>query len=240
MVAASHDVSWFKQPAFQVLLILPAVGPALAAVIVQRALVGKKGTNFWFRSLWRWKAGVRWLVVSVTLPAVLLLAESVVERVLGLTASGIVSQRTAGLVFGAFVIALVSNPWEEVGWRGFALPRLQKDHSAFFATLVVGILWALWHLPLFFWAENPMSQYPFLLWSVNTIAEAFIYTWLYNSTQGSVLAVALYHVLNNTYGALLGSGSIPARLVVTVTMAAILLGAHGTQNLSRGERVCAG
>ncbi|WP_052572286.1 CPBP family glutamic-type intramembrane protease [Chthonomonas calidirosea] len=67
-------------------------------------------------------------------------------------------EKTVGLVLSAFVFALLSNPWEEVGWRGFALPRLQARHMAFTATLIVGGLWALWHLPLFFWAENPMAN----------------------------------------------------------------------------------
>ena len=82
MVAASQGVSLFKHPAFQILLILPAIGPTLAAVIVQRVLVGKAGTDSWFRSLWRWKVSVPWLVVTIALPATLHLADNLVARIL--------------------------------------------------------------------------------------------------------------------------------------------------------------
>ncbi|MBC7250609.1 MAG: CPBP family intramembrane metalloprotease [Anaerolineae bacterium] len=241
MVAASQGVSWFRHPTFQILLILPAVGPTLAALIVQRVLVGKAGIDSWFRSLWRWKGGVLWLVVTIALPALLLLVDNFVAQAFGLPVSAeIGGGKTAGLVLSAFVVALISNPWEEVGWRGFALPRLQARHTAFTATLIVGTLWALWHLPIFFWADNPMSKYPFVLWFISTVANAFVYTWLYNSTRGSVLAVALYHVLNNTYGVLIGSGSVAASCIVNVAVAVILIGVFGQANLSRSERVRAG
>ncbi len=241
VVAASQGVSLFKHPAFQILLILPAVGPTLAAVIVQRVLVGKAETDAWFRSLWRWKVGVLWLVVAIALPAILHLADGLAERALGLpVAFEMASEKTPGLVLAAFMIALLSNPWEEVGWRGFALPRLQARHTAFTATLIVGTLWALWHLPIFFWTDNPMSRSPFVIWFISTVASAFVYTWLYNSTQGSVLAVALYHVLDNTYGALIGSGSVAASCIVNVGVAVALVAVFGMANLSRIERARAG
>ena len=238
MVAASRGVSLFQHPAFQILLILPALGPTLAAVIVQRVLVGSQGTASWFRSLWRRKINALWLLVAVTLPAILHLADRVVAQTFGFALSSeTVGEKTVGLVISAFVIALISNPWEEVGWRGFALPRLQARHTAFTATLIVGTLWALWHLPMFFWADNPMSEYPFAVWFVRTVAVAFIYTWLYNSTRGSVLAVTLYHVLDNTYGVLIGSGSIAASCLVNGVAAVILIAVFGATNLSRRERV---
>lgn len=123
MVFASHGITFFQHPAFQTLLILPAAGPTLAAIIVQTALVGKTKINAWFRSLWRWKAEIRWLVIAVALPAIIFLLDKFVAQAFKLLASAeVTSEKTAGIVLGAFVIALGSNPWEEVGWRGFALP----------------------------------------------------------------------------------------------------------------------
>ncbi len=241
LVAASRGVALFQHPAFQILLILPAAGPTVAALIVQRAVVGKAGTDQWFRSLWQRRMGRRWLGVVLVLPAISLLADRLVARMLGLP---VVWEPTGEdkvkLVVSAFVIAVLANPWEEVGWRGFALPRLQKEHTALVATLIVGVLWALWHLPLFFWTDNPMSRYPFVAWAIGVVAEAFVYTWLYNSTQGSVRAVALYHVLCNTYGPLLGSGSVWANCIVNVVMAGVIWAAFGGANLSRKTRVYQG
>jgi membrane protease YdiL (CAAX protease family) len=241
MVVASRGAAFFQHPGFQIFLILPAVGPTLAAVIVERVLVGKTGAASWFRSLWRWKVGALWLIAAIVLPAALHLAANFVAWTFRLPLSVEMSgEKTVGLFLSAFVIALISNPWEEAGWRGFALPRLQARHTAFTATVITGTLWALWHLPIFFWVDNPMSQYPFALWFIGTIATAFIYTWLYNNAQGSVLVVALYHVLENTYGALIGSGSVAANCIVNVAAAVILIAVFGTNNLSRRERVRAG
>ncbi|RMF47217.1 MAG: CPBP family intramembrane metalloprotease [Anaerolineae bacterium] len=238
MVAASRGISWFQHPAFQILLLLPAIGPTLAAVTIQRVLSDKTKTGVWFRSLWHWKAGVLWFVVAIVLPLTLHLADNLTAQTFGLSPSSeMAGEKTAGLFLPAFVMALLSNPWEEVGWRGFALPRLQARYPAFTATLIVGALWALWHLPLFFWADNPMSEYPFVLWFISTVAVSFVYTWLYNSTQGSVLFVALYHVMDNTFGVLISSGSVAARGVVNLVVAAILCAVFGMGELSRLERV---
>jgi len=179
-----------------------------------------------------------WLVAAIILSVMLFLADNFVAQAFGLPlAVEMAREDPAGLLLSAFAIALISNPWEEVGWRGFALPRLQKRHMAFTATWIVGVLWALWHVPIFFWVDNPMSQYPFGLWFISTVAAAFVYTWLYNSAQGSVLVVTLYHVLGNTYGALIGSGSIVASCIVNVAVAVVLIGVLGKTDLSRRERV---
>jgi membrane protease YdiL (CAAX protease family) len=238
MVAASQGISLFRHPAFQILLILPALGPTLAAILVQRVLNGKTGAALWFRSLWHRKVGGLWLGVAILLPAILHLIDHFLARALASSPPlEVAGEKTVGSVLSAFVIALIANPWEEVGWRGFALPRLQARHTAFTATCLVGSLWALWHLPIFFWTDNPMSNLPFVFWFIETVATAFIYTWLYNHAQGSVLVVALYHVLDNTYGMLLGSNWIVVSCMVKIGVAALLIAVFGAANLSRGERV---
>jgi membrane protease YdiL (CAAX protease family) len=83
---------------------------------------------------------------------------------------------------------------EETGWRGFALPRLQNGRSAFSATLLLWVFWALWHLPLFFYSYD-RSIIPGMLFGL--LAGAITFTWLYNSTGGSVLMTAIWHGLFN-------------------------------------------
>ena len=79
---------------------------------------------------------------------------------------------------------------EETGWRGFALPRLQESHSPLGATIILWVFWALWHLPLFFYSYE-VSILPGFL--IGLLAGAINFTWLYNSTDGSILLVALWH-----------------------------------------------
>jgi membrane protease YdiL (CAAX protease family) len=84
---------------------------------------------------------------------------------------------------------------EEVGWRGFALPRLQTRHSAFVATLLLTLGWALWHLPLFFYRPGytSMDVAGVVGWFFSLLTGALLLTWFYNESQGSILVVALFH-----------------------------------------------
>jgi membrane protease YdiL (CAAX protease family) len=134
------------------------------------------------------------------------------------------------------MVNFFANTCEEIGWRGFALPRLQKRYSALLATLIVGILWSFWHLPLVFLVGNPMSDSPFLI----IVANAFIYTWIYNSTKGSILLVALFHGVLNIFGAFVTGVSPIAYALLNCVVAIVLIAVFERANLSRREMVCAG
>ncbi len=240
-VLGSHGVAPFDQPGSQVLLILPAVGPAAAAVIVARAAYGKAQVETLLKALVQWRGSLAWSLVAVIGPIGLLLLARVMTGLLGLPVTQPEPQgELLPVALAAFVTSLLSNPWEEVGWRGFALPHLQKRHTALVATLIVGALWGLWHLPLFFWKGNPMSQHPFGPWFISAAAAAFIYTWLYNSTEGSLLPAALFHVALNTFGVVVGGVSTIALALVNVLAALVLVAVFGGASLSRSERVRAG
>jgi len=238
MVAGSRGIAPFNHPIIPMLLLLPAVGPGLAAIIVMAATEGKASVNRLLKPLVQWRVGARLLVIAVIAPALLLLAAQIVTQVLGLTATpGLPTDNLIGMVIAVFVMAVFSNTWEEIGWRGFALPRLQQQHTAFVATLIVGVLWGLWHLPLFFWLDNPMSNYPFLPWFIGTIALSFIYTWLYNTAAGSLLVVTLFHVFSNTFGVVISGVSVTALAIVYIAVALVLVAVFGKDHLARRERV---
>lgn len=112
---------------------------------------------------------------------------------------------------------------EETGWRGYALPRLQQRHGAFAATLILWFWWALWHLPLFFYAYDPAVLPGFL---PGLFAGAIVFTWLYNST-GSILIAAVWHGTFNLTTACVacgaGIGAAGVSLLVMVGAAVLLL-----------------
>jgi membrane protease YdiL (CAAX protease family) len=122
---------------------------------------------------------------------------------------------------------------EELGWRGYALPRLQVRLGPLAASMLIGLLAGLWHLPAFFIAGHP--QYgapigPFLVWMV---ALAIVFTSLYNHTRGSLLPVALLHGAINSAGAIFPG--VPLLLEVGVTLVvAIVLSLVDRAVLSRG------
>ncbi|QAA32255.1 CPBP family intramembrane glutamic endopeptidase [Clostridium manihotivorum] len=97
-----------------------------------------------------------------------------------------------------FVLFLGGPLGEELGWRGFLLPRLQKK---FYASIIIGFVWTFWHLPLFFIPGTAQNQIPFFLFLLEFTCFATLITWVYNKTDGSLLLTILFHgALNTTSG----------------------------------------
>ncbi len=237
IVLVSRSIAPFYRPYFLLLSIFYAIGPALAAVIVSQVAHGKTGIRGLLKGLIRWRVGPVWYIVAVLGPAVLFLAAQLITKLLGLIVTIAVPQGDLSpYALLTFAINFLANTCEEIGWRGFALPRLQKRYNTMLATLIVGMLWALWHLPLLFMMGNPMSEYPFL-WFIIIVADAFIYTWIYNSTKGSILLVAIFHGAGNIIGVFIPGVSPIAYALVTCVAASILIAMFGKVNLSRRERV---
>jgi membrane protease YdiL (CAAX protease family) len=170
-----------------------------AMAIFLTVLTGRNGaTRGLLGQLLIWRVGARWYLVLLG-PTVLVLGAITCVAVFrgGPTAALAVPIGSA-----IFTVAFMTFPGsalgEEIGWRGFALPRLQYGRSALTATLVLGTLHALWHLPL--WLRG-LPNYPqphlYPAFAIQVIALAVIYTWLYNSTRGSLLLAVLLHTATN-------------------------------------------
>jgi membrane protease YdiL (CAAX protease family) len=101
-------------------------------------------------------------------------------------------------VFPALVMALLIGPVEEFGWRGLALPLLQRRFPPLFASLILGAIWAVWHLPAFFMSGTPQSNWSFGFFFLGVMAIAVILTAMFNASRGSMLVAFLFHfMLNN-------------------------------------------
>jgi len=239
MVLGSRNIAPFDSPYFQFLSIFYAVGPALAAAIVAQMTHGKTGVGNLLKGLIRWRVGLVWYIIAVLSPVVLFTVTQVATQLLSLPVTIVMPPVNLSpyFIFGS-IVSFLANTCEEIGWRGFALPRLQNRYNALLATLIVGILWGLWHFPLVFLA-GPMSEYPFL-WFISIVTDAFMYTWIYNSTKGSILLVALFHGSGNIVGAFITGVSPVAYALVNCVVAIALVAVLGKTNLARQERVRAG
>lgn len=173
---------------------LAAYGPMLSALIVTGLTGGSRGLQELLGRMTKWRVNpVWWLVTAAPLGFNLLITVALwlIQGVrIDILAMGQVDFLPALGLAALPMWILTFGIGEETGWRGFALPRLQKDRSAFSATLILWVVWALWHLPLFFYSYNITILPGFLL---GLLAGTITFTWLYNSTGGSVLLVALWH-----------------------------------------------
>ena len=141
------------------------------------------------------------MAVALLLPYLLLVLAVAVESVFNgasvpWTLIGASREFPQFSVLGFLAYNIVSfGVGEEVGWRGFALPRLQARRTALVATLLLSVGWALWHVPLFFYRPGyaGMGAAGLAGWFFSLLTGAVLLTWLYNTSQGSILAVALFH-----------------------------------------------
>jgi hypothetical protein len=183
-----------------------AYGPAIAAVLTA-AWAGRPALRELGARLTRWRVGVRWWAVVLAGPAVLWAATAGLHVLLGGDAAAVRPQAVeagpAGLVLLFLVLALTDGLGEELGWRGFALPRLLRRCGPVVASLLLGVVWAVWHAPLY-WTSGVMLQgTPVWLLLVQLPACAVSYTWVFLHTGGSVLPAVALHSALNLFGILL-------------------------------------
>jgi membrane protease YdiL (CAAX protease family) len=183
-------------------------GPLLAAYVVIRAEGGTPAVRAWLRRFGQWRVGLQWYLVALFgLLVVWLVAYSLVYR--GAPLLGIVQGGVAlwSLFVGNLLIGIIVPGYgEEAGWRGFALPRLQARSGPLIASLVLGTLHGLWHLPVFFTPFlGPFTLAKFTAFLLTALAMTLIYTWMYNNTQGSILLAVLVHAAINATSAMLNA-----------------------------------
>jgi len=192
-------------------------GPALASLTVTALTAGRAGVRQLLRRCVHWRVGMRWYLIAVF--SFLLIYLLGYSTFLGINVpDALLSQWH--LLFTVFVPQAVFNIVtasfaEELGWRGFALPRLQHRYGPVRATVILGTLHGLWHLPVFFTAIlGPFSIPNYAGFLIVAIAATFVYTWIFNHTRGSVLLATLTHGCANAATSVL-SVLIPAQLVVS-------------------------
>lgn len=190
-------------------------GPTLAAFIMARAVEGKEGPKRLLRRYVMWRVKLRWyLFVLLVIPASEVLGAIVVP---GALAS--YQPLTLGLVLGypvQFLLTfLLGGPLgEEPGWRGFALPRLQVAYGPLGGGALLGVLWALWHLPLF-WSGvwTPPSVTNVVMFIVMITLLTIVMTWVFNNAGGGILITMLMHASFNTFANKVVAPLFPAPLL---------------------------
>ena len=173
------------------LFYLATYGPAIAALTIVLYKTGFKGTKRFLSRLLMWRAPAVWyLFLILIVPAPFYIGAAIK----GLPLAEMFPVSTLGTYLIALFMFAIKGPIEEIGWRGFALPLLQRKMSPLWAGLLIGIIWGFWHLPAFLLSGTPQSAWSFSDFFIGTIALSIIATALYNASRGSILLPALFHL----------------------------------------------
>jgi membrane protease YdiL (CAAX protease family) len=215
------------------LWILVLWGIFLGGALVTGIVDGKAGVKTYFGRLARFRAGIQWYAIALLTPFVLgsiafmLNRLSGAEVVGGVLAFGAIAEI---FIFSFFTIAL----GEEPGFRGFSLPRFMAGRSAWAASLILGVLHAIWHLPLVIGGDESV------LTLINPLCAAVIFTWIFNHTNGSLFIAMLMHASSDAVGGIMSSlFSGPDRITADIWYGAafiamaILLRVFAGQELGR-------
>jgi uncharacterized protein len=185
-VALAYTLSWLTWlPALlglggTALIILGGLGPLVAAWVVTRYT--GSSVRAWARQIIRWRVPLRYYLYALGLPPLLYGLVDITLALLGYDIDpSLLAERVPAYLATLAFVAVLGGGLEEPGWRGFALPRLQQRYTPVVATLILGLAWGVWHVPLY----GPLGF-------VVPLVLAFFYTWLYNRT-GSVLMCILLH-----------------------------------------------
>lgn len=206
-----------------------AAGPISAAIVVSWLAEGRNGLRTLAMQYSPSRVKLGWLAFAVGGPLALTGLGLVLVRLVEGAWPHLDDLSSAGnlppmaLPATLLVHLLTFAIGEETGWRGFALPRLQRDHTAMRATHLLAIGWILWHLPTFFENESFMDMpVPQLFgWLMGLWMGAIFLTWLYNSSGGSLVVVVAWHALFNQFSASEASSIIPALLSAGVILTAL-------------------
>jgi CAAX protease family protein len=180
-------------PAIAALQVLMLFGPGLVAVFVAGMNEGRAGVRKLLARFLKWRVNIIWYLIVLFGPVVLCLASRQISLLLGGNVPPLKPLPEVLNTFATtFVIYFFLNT-EEVAWRGYALPQLQVRFGITKATFILGIIWGVFHLPLFLMKGGHPAGYPFPLYLLMTLAMTFTFTWVFNNTNGSLLQVHLLH-----------------------------------------------
>ncbi len=229
---------------------LGALSASLAAIVLVLIEGRKGGLRELLGRILIWRVGLQWWAVALFFTVLPSVAALYLFRLLGgppVDWSGLQPLYTVVPMF--ILLTIAAGVGEEFGWRGFLLPRLQARHNALASSLIIGVMWAIWHIPLFFvegtFQHTLQSQGGLLpavfAFSVFVTASSIWFTWVFNNTRGSVLLAAVMHGASNAWGGYIDVyrgyfGGVLTFGAVSVLVTILIVLLVGPRDLSRTNK----
>ena len=202
-----------------IIIILGGFGPFLSAIIVTLIADGRDGFREWRKRIFKFRIGAKFYILVLLYPIIYVALSYGLYLLMGGTPGDFASVPPWYLYPLTLVfVFFLGGGQEEPGWRGFALPRLLSKYSPFIASIIIGVIWAVWHIPLFFVAGSSQAGLPFEWYLPNVIGMAIVFTLLYLKTSGSVLPAMVLHAgINSAFTWFpTESGILPSYAYVTI------------------------
>jgi membrane protease YdiL (CAAX protease family) len=225
-------ITRYGRPAFMLPYMLGGLGPAIAAYAAVLATASQAPLREFHARLFRWRVSGWWYVVAVGLPVALALASVGVAASIDARFAERLSLRPWYVFVPLFFFMIAGGGLEELGWRGVAQPETERRLGRPAAAALVGVVWSLWHLPLFFIPGVGQYGANFALFAVGLVGAAMMLAWLYGRTR-SILLCVLFHAAWNAIAAL--GWSVPPDLCLPAVGEASLRLAVGAALLIAGS-----
>jgi hypothetical protein len=212
------------------LFVLAVWAPAISALVITASTEGVAGLRRLVRGVVHWRVGLWWyLFVLLWIPVL-----GVGAAFLG-GAPFVPGVDHWYLIIPALLSAALTDPGplgEEPGWRGYALPRLLAERSALSASVILGLIWGVWHIPAFLIGGTPQSGLSLPALLLGGVSLSILATWIYNNSGGSVLLSILLHLMANFSLNVIGAPLVQFSGLLALT-ALIVVVTAGPQHLSR-------
>ena len=224
--------------------LLGVFAPAFVALALTAHAEGRAGVARLLARIGKWQVGARFYLFAIAYMAATKLLAALIHRMV-LGEWPIFGDTPLPLMVGAILVSTWVQAGEEVGWRGYALPRLATYLGLGGASVLLGIIWALWHVPLFFLQGSGSEGQSFPIYLLHVTALSVAMSWLYWKTEGSLLLVMLMHAsVNNTTGIVPAAGpnavdtmSFEGSLVAWVTVGVSWVAAALLLSRMRGAEI---
>lgn len=200
----------YGAPVFMALFGIGGLGPTVAPFVTSLITDGKKGLRQYGGIAFKWRISICWYFGAVFIFLVSRFAAIGISGFFDLQFS--VDYQPWFQFFPIFLIMIIGGGLEEFGWRGMALPELLKKTSPLTSTIIVGFIWSLWHLPLFYVIGSLQSRDNFVGFTYHTMALSFVLTWLFVKTKSVIIPLAAHAASNtiNEIAAISGPGNVSA------------------------------
>jgi uncharacterized protein len=225
-------------------------GPMTAALLLTGLTEGQDGMRDLLRRIFKWRVAGRYYAFAILGPMGLFALAYLLNRIVtgvwpDLSLLGQPDYLPTITPLGTLALWLFTySLGEETGWRGFALPHLQKNRPATTATLILALFWACWHLPAFFYRDTyiDLGTLGFPMFAFSILFTTMVFTWLYNSTGGSVWMAILFHAVFNWLAVSEAGGQFagPIMTVPVIVWALIIPRKYGVENCAPVPKQIAG